>query len=377
MADRETGAAARMQVDGGGAAEAVNLPFERRGLRMAEVLVGSWRAAPPPLDMSAAQLEAVTLGLLRAKAGALAWWRVRGSPLAASPAGARLREAYQHHGFQAALHGRNLARIVGRLREAGVEPLLVKGPAVARLYAQRGLRPFGDLDLCVRPDQYATARAVCAGWSGEFTPIDLHCGLGRFYAPSWDQVYERSQPALFGTLEVRVLGAEDQLRFLCLHQLRHGALTPLWLCDVAVALESRPAHFDWEVALGADPRRADWVACTVGLAHRLLGSPVDHTPVAARATRLPGWLMASVLAGWGRQCANDYQAPELYPNSWKLLARAPQTVRQYWPSPVAATVHLRRPFSDFPRMPIQIIDAVARLVRFGARRLVGWRPDAP
>jgi hypothetical protein len=325
--------------------------------------------------MSPEALDDVTLGLLRSKTGALGWWRVRQSSLRTSAAGGRLREAYQQHGFQAALHASNLTRIVTRLRGGGVEPVLVKGPSIARLYPERGLRPFGDLDLCVRPDLHRTASAILDDSVGEFSPVDLHRGFAELHARSWDDVYARSQLVTFGGIDVRVLAPEDHLHFLCVHQLRHGAHAPLWLCDVAVALESRPETFDWDLALGPDRRRADWVSCTIGLAHRLLGVSVDDTPVAARARCLPGWLVPSVLEGWGRQCPADYEAPELSPDTWGLLARAPKTLRQYWPSPVAASVHLRRPFSNFPRMPIQVVDAFARLARFSLRRLLGQRPD--
>ena len=47
---------------------------------MAAVLAGAWRREPPTLEMSEAALDDVTLGLLRSKTGALAWWRVRQSP---------------------------------------------------------------------------------------------------------------------------------------------------------------------------------------------------------------------------------------------------------------------------------------------------------
>lgn len=358
-----------------GSAPALDRLSDPLGRRIATVLAGAWRRSPPPLQMSAEALEEVTLGLLRSKTGALGWWRVRDSSLRTSPAAGRLREAYDHHSFQAALHARTLARIVTRLRAGGVEPVLVKGPAIARLYPERGLRPFQDLDLCVRPDQHRTASAILGDRVGEFSPVDLQRGFAELHAQSWDDVYARSQLATFGGIDVRVLAAEDHLRFLCLHQLRHGVPNPLWLCDVAVALESRPQTFDWDLSLGPDRRRADWVACTIGLAHRLLGVPVDDTPVAGRARRLPGWLVPSVLEVWGGLCLADYQAPELSPDTWGLLVRAPQTIRQYWPSPVAATVHLRRPFSDFPRMPIQVVDAFARLARFCLRRLLGQRPD--
>jgi Uncharacterised nucleotidyltransferase len=346
-----------------------------RGRRIATVLAGAWQRSPPPLEMSEGALDDITLGLLRSKTGALAWWRVRRSALRTSAAGDRLREAYQHHGFQTALHGRNLSRIVTRLRAGGVEPVLVKGPAIGRLYPERGLRPFGDLDLYVRTDQHRAASSILDDWDGEFSPVDLHRGLTRLYARSWEDVYARSQLATFGGIEVRVLAPEDHLRYLCLHQLRHGVPTPLWLCDIGVALESRPPTFDWDLALGPHRRRADWVACTIGLAHQVLGAPVDDTPVADRARRLPDWLVPSVLEGWGQQCAADYQAPELSPDTRRLLARAPTTVRQYWPSAVAATVHLQRPFSNFPRKPIQAVDAWVRLIRFCVRRLLGRRPD--
>lgn len=363
----------RVRDDGsGGAADRLS---DLRGRRMATILAGAWRRSPPPLAMSDRDLDEVTLGLLRSKTGALAWWRVRSSSLRACPAAGRLREAYHHHSFQAALHAANLARIVDRLRAAGVDPVLVKGPAIARLYPERGLRPFGDLDFCVRPDQHRTASASLESWVGDFSPVDLHRGFAELRARPGDDAYARAQLATFGATEVRVLAPEDQLRFLCLHQLRHGTPTPLWLCDVAAVLESRPQPFDWDLVLGPDRRTADWVACTIGLAHQLLGVPVDDTPAASRARRLPGWLVSSVLEVWGRQCAVDYRAPELSPDTWGLLVRAPQTIRQYWPSPVAASVHLRRPFSDFPRMPIQVVDAVARLARFCFRRLLGLRPD--
>src|SRR5262249_2242433 len=156
-----------------------------------------------------------------------------------SPAADRLRGAYHSHGLQTALHARSLTRIVTRLRAGGVEPVLVKGLAIGRLYAERGLRPFEDLDLCVRPDQHGTASAILNDWAGEFSTVDLHRGfvwgglsqrdrrLGRrLHAPSWDDLYSRSQMATFGGIDVRVLAPEDHLRFICLHQLRHGVPIP-------------------------------------------------------------------------------------------------------------------------------------------------------
>jgi hypothetical protein len=341
---------------------------------MAAILAGAWRSSLPPLQMSEDTLTQITLGLLRTKSGPLAWWRVRHSSLGVSPAGARLRTAYYNHGLQAALHSRNLVRIVNLMREAGVEPVLVKGLAIGRLYPERGLRPFEDLDLCVRPDQYAAASEIVRNWTGERSPVDLHAGFPRLYALSWDDLYSRSQLVTLSGLAVRVLAPEDHLRYLCLHQLKHGLPSPMWLCDIAIALESRPNGFDWDRVLGPDRRQADCVACTIGLAHHLLGARVDDTPVASRSWALPKWLAPSVLEGWGRQCPPDYRGPELYPRTRDLLARGPATIRQYWPSPVAASVHLRMPFSGFPRGPIQVVDGLIRLARVSVRQALHLRP---
>jgi hypothetical protein len=165
--------------------------------------------------MSADVLDDITLGLLRSKTGALGWWRVRHSPVRTSASAVRLREAYHHHGFQTALHAGNLSRVVTRLRSGGVEPVLVKGPAIGRLYPERGLRPFGDLDLCVGPEQYRAASAILQDWIDEFSPVDLHRGFGRLYARSWDDLYARSQLVTFGGIDVRV-GIE------CAEPVAHG-----------------------------------------------------------------------------------------------------------------------------------------------------------
>jgi hypothetical protein len=342
---------------------------------MTTVLVGAWRRSPPPLEISAKALQSVTVGLLRSKTGALGWWRVRHTPLRTSPAGIRLRHAYHRHSLQAALHGRSLTRVVTRLRSRGVEPVLMKGPAIARLYAERSLRPFDDLDLCVRPDQYHRALAMLRGWTGGLSMVDLHQGFGRLYARSWEELYARSQTVPLGGIEVRLLSPEDHLRVLCLHQLKHGTPSPLWLCDVAVALESRPPDFDWDRVLGPDRKRADWVACAIGLAHHFLDVPIDDTPVASRAKRLPRWLAPSVLQQWVRHSTADYHGPHRFAPAWRFLTRAGMVSRHYWPSAVAASIHLHAPFNDLPRWPIQTADAVGRMVRFCVRRMLGLRPD--
>jgi hypothetical protein len=135
-------------------AEPFDRSFAARGGRMAAVLAGAWRREPPALEMSEAALDDVALGLLRSKTGALAWWRVRQSPLRTSAPGERLRGAYQNHGLQTALHAASLPRVVTRLRDAGIDPVLalpkdrvVFASAVTRMRMTDRRRPMTDFGI--------------------------------------------------------------------------------------------------------------------------------------------------------------------------------------------------------------------------------------
>jgi hypothetical protein len=339
-----------------------------RGHLIAALLAGVWRRSPPALEITAQELAEIAPLLLAAVAGGLGWWRVRHSPLQASSAAWPLRQAYRLHTLQAAIHEREIAQVFAWLRSAGVEPVLVKGWAIARLYPERGLRPYGDLDLCVRSEQYAAAEALLKSPAGRAFNVDLHAAFNRLDDHGLDELLARSQLVRLGEVEVRVLGPEDHLRLLCVHLLRHGAWRPLWLCDVAVALESRPPGFDWERCLGCSRRRADWVACAIGLAHRLLDVAVDDTPVAWRAKHLPRWLIPCVLQQWEKP-GSLHRPPAAFALALRHPWRLPQALRRRWPpNPIAATLDLEGPLNALPRLPFQLAHCLARLLRFCLRR---------
>lgn len=154
---------------------------------------------------------------------------------------------------------------------------------------------------------------------------------------------------------------EDHLRILCLHLLRHGGWRPLWLCDVALALESRQANFDWEIFFGNDSKRADWLACVLGLAHRLLGARVIGTPVAERADTLPGWLTRAVLRRWGRWFNSDYRD-----KAWSSLSSHKSKPMRLFEDiyfrcdPIRATVEMEGGFNNGPRLPYQLAALLRR-----------------
>ncbi len=333
-----------------------------RGGLMAATLAGAWRRSPPSLSLSRGELAEVTPLLLGTGGGSLGWWRIRSSSLGTSSPGFQLHQAYRLHTLVAAVHERAIQRVVTLLRAAGVEPLLAKGWAVARLYPEPGLRPYGDVDLWVQPEQYAAAVAALRNSAPLGCAVDLHQRFYELKDRTLDELYARSRVVRLGEVDVRILGPEDHLRFLCVHMLAHGAWRPMWLCDIGAALESLPADFDWNCCLGGSKRRANWVACALGLAHRLLGARLDGIPIAGRANHLPHWLVPTVLREWG--LGHSHREPIL--TYLRRPAGVVEALPLCWPNPILATVEVGAPFNDLPRLPFQLGQCLARSAQIAA-----------
>lgn len=329
---------------------------QARGSLVAKLLTGAWRGTPPQHITSSQELAEVATLLLRSGAAGLAWHKTRHSGLGTSSAADQFHQAYRLNCLQAALHERSLKQVIPLLRNVGVEPVLVKGWSVARLYPEPGLRPYCDLDLCVLPDHYPAAEAFLRSPEGEGCGVDLHVGFGKFYDNEADDVFARSQLVKLDDLEIRVLSAEDQLRFLCMHLLRHGAVRPLWLCDIGVLIETRPPDFNWDRCIGNSSREADWVACAMGLAHRLLGVDVKGIPVLDRIGNLPSWLVPAVLKEWGKPFRSRIQLASYLRNPSGPL----RELLRHWPNPIEATMTVQGPFNELPRLFFQLGHIVSR-----------------
>jgi len=353
-------------------------PANRVGSLFAGILTHSWRRSPEALECSDATLAELLPLLAGSMSGALAWWRVRNTPhLRASPPGLELQETYRFHSIRTALREHTIKQVLAILSAMGVEPILVKGWAAARLYPEPGLRPYGDIDLVVRPEQYSTAIAGAKDAGGEYY-VDVHDGVGHLDDRSFDDLFERSSVAKLDDVDVRVLSPEDHLRVLCKHLLHHNAFRPLWLCDIGAAVENREANFDWDRCLGRHKRRADLVACAIGLAHVLLDAEVADTPVAKRAATLPSWLAPNVLKQWETPYSMS-QAPVTHQAPMSKYLRDPRglvaDLRRRWPNPIEATVYVGGPFNELPRWPFQVGECVGRAARFVARLPRALRKD--
>lgn len=197
---------------------------------------------------------------------------------------------------------RELLGILERLEEAGIDVTPIKGPALAsRLYEDISLRPFGDLDLLVRPADRERACEILleAGFEPELALeghrkrrydasqhhyqfrhhrhrylVELHFRLdatGRLPLDAnlvWE---ERVEIPLGGRL-LRVLSADDLLVYLTHHGARHQWDRLIWLCDVQRLLRATPELGMKSLTRFPSDRR---LRLGLRLAHELLEVPLD------------------------------------------------------------------------------------------------------
>ena len=330
---------------------------------IAQTLAGAWRCPPSALDITVEQLARVTPLLLKSGAAALTWRRLIESQSNEHFLSDELLQAYRLHAVQTAQGEANLKEVFRLHRSAGIEPVLVKGWAIARHYPETGLRPYGDIDLFVAANDYEKADDVQRSVGYRY-PVDHHAGSGKLNYLSFDELFKYSLLVPLDGVPIRVPCPEHHLRILSFHLLAHGVWRPLWLCDIAVALESRPDNFDWDLCLGKNRRRADWIACAVGLAHQLFGANIAGAPVEWRARHLPRWLVPSVLKQWSVPFTNHVS----HQDPMSLVIRRPKAIlralRLRWPNPVEATISVSGSLNDFPRLPFQIGSCLLRSARF-------------
>src|SRR5688572_14898777 len=342
-----------------------NHPTESAGRLIAQTLAGSWRAVPPPLELEAAELSAITPQLLGAGVAGLAWRRVRDSHLKDTPSAAELRSHYERNTVLAVIQRQGIESIFGALNSAGIESMLVKGLAAARVYGDEGLRPYVDVDVCVTQRQIAAAQVVLKRLSDTGVTVDLHREFATLGGGDWEVIYSRSQLMKLGESEVRIPSAEDHLRILSIHMLREGAWRPLWLCDVAAAVESRPASFDWNICVGLGRQTSNWINCALKLGHELLGANITGTPAADDGKPLPQWLTGTVLREWAAT------APSMTLRHQSPMARhlrSPRTLlpgfRHRWPNAIEGTIVSRALFNHLPRFPFQLTAYMMRGAHF-------------
>lgn len=218
-----------------------------------------WRRGEPDLD-------AVEAGSLRLMP--LAYLNL-GPELADRSGTALLKDAYRRSWTENQLLLRTGRIAIEALRGAGLEVLVLKGAALSgATYEDVGARPFGDLDLAVRPERIGDAvlalreaglaaieteperllevRHSLAFVDDRGREIDLHRGM--LWRPGLDEEFwHGSVETEIAGAPVRILNQTDQLLHVCAHGAAWNSVHPIrWAADAFKAIEIAGNGLDWE-----------------------------------------------------------------------------------------------------------------------------------
>ena len=324
-------------------------PDSHRGRLVARLLRGAWRAAPDPRDEPAdlADLEPI---LVRSGTAPLAWHALRSNSATAE----RLHDVWRISRLQATTGRRRAEAAIAFFERHGIRALLIKGWAVARLYPDPALRPYTDTDVAVGREQFDRARQLRTEMSAEYGPVDVHGLPEEWKDRNWEELLERAEKS-----EVLVPSAEDHLRLLAVHAMKHGIFRPLWLCDLGLAVESRGAGFDWTRFCSGDRWLTECALLALRLAGSLLGANLEGSPAATLPP--PRWAEWAVLKEWGN--------PDRWPHGHAMIGETlrkqpwslPRELWRRWPGAVEATYNLRAPWNRMPRFPLQFAEVIRKL----------------
>jgi hypothetical protein len=151
------------------------------------------------------------------------------------------------------------AEVVGAFERAGIESMLLRGPALAAwLYQQHEPRPYTDVDLLVSPDQILGAEAVLQESGFTLLPlppldqhartwvraggasVDLHQTLSGVAADAdivWSTLRRNAQILTVHGREMAVPSPEARALMVALHVTQHGRQLEQPLEDLRRALE--------------------------------------------------------------------------------------------------------------------------------------------
>ncbi len=313
----------------------------------------------------------------------------------------------------------HLAALLAGAAAAGLDLLVLKGAALAEtLYPRPGMRPFGDLDVLVRPDDAPRARLLLERLGYSVAPavwdallqgadtqanffrhtergvvvVELHTDLlsNAFFrghvALDPDGLWSRARPARLAGTDARVLGPEDQLLHLCLHLAGHYFFAPHSLRDID--LQCRRVPLDWPrfIQLAEAAHAAPVSFAALSAASTVLQTPLPVSVLPALAPKRGAARLASLAAARAADTSPSGAATERlrWPLLWGLLgtaqARRSALRRTLLPEGRWLVTHYYHSLYNDPNAPrLHGFAAHARLysrlfaahLRFLLRRLVG------
>lgn len=223
------------------------------------------------------------------------------------PAWRAIDQASTQIAFDGMLRLRQTVEALAVLSDAGIKPVVLKGPALASLlYDDPIVRPSTDIDLLVRRKELDAACAAIEriggllpsdetrafqlansydlqvtlpATAGKAGLLELHWDLAPrgLFAVDLDAWRSRSVEFALDGLSARRFSNEDMLLHLALHMRKHRYVGLRWLCDVAEIVRRFSATFDWPYVVRTAQAAGLQVLLytSLQLADRLLDAPVN------------------------------------------------------------------------------------------------------
>ncbi len=249
-------------------------------------------------------------------------------------------------------------KVVGALREGGVESLLLKGPVVARrLYPHGETRSYADCDLLVRERQLAAAEAIVATLGLVPDPLgdrllpkwerhghtwllaernfalDLHWSLIHVATDAdmlWEVNNRDATMMRVGGVEVLTPGDPQLAVILALHAAQHGAEWNRPQEDLSRALDIFPSSV-WRSAAALAAELQALPAFAAGLRLASSGEAMASRLNLPECRSFEVWLTTGSAARGARAFDRFARAPG-------LLSKARVATRTAFPSPM----HMRQ-----------------------------------
>ena len=185
--------------------------------------------------------------------------------------------------------------LYGKLREAGVRPLVVKGIICRSLYPQPDQRTSSDEDVLIRPEEFERCHDVLRGFgmeAGEMPEhfeaayeipyrkkgsplyIELHKSLFSHNSDAYgdlnsffEEVHDRAVEETVAGAQILTLAPTDHLFYLICHAFKHflhGGFGIRQACDIVLFARENEARIGWKQVLeNCESIRADKFAAAM------------------------------------------------------------------------------------------------------------------
>jgi hypothetical protein len=253
--------------------------------------------------------------------------------------------------LQNKVHEARICEAFALFRQYEIEPILIKGWAIARLYPQTHLRTYTDIDLGVSSSDFEKAKDLLEDEDAKKLNIDLHNEFRHLDTVEWNLLVRDSQLVSLHGTDIRILSPEDHLRILCVHWLTDSGADKERLFDIHYSVANRPEGFDWPKCLDrAGSTRRRWIVSAIGLAHRYTGLSLEGLPFAGEGKTIPAWLVKSLEKEWELAVPLKGLYDSLH--DWRFFVK--QLKKRIPPNAVFSTIDCEGEFDDRSRAPYQV-----------------------